>query len=298
MFGPTPAWILPSVFLACLLSACTPPDTRSFIHDGQHRTYRLHLPPHADSQVPLVLVMHGYGGDGLGMESGMGWVQLANESGFAVCFPDGTVDSLGRRFWNVGYAMHAELDVDDSDFLVNLARHLQTEHHLDPGATFAAGFSNGADMSYLLGCTAPDVFPAIGPVAGTMMDSVYFQLKPDLPCSVIAFNGTDDAITRFRGDPDNIDGWGAYRSVPEVIDFWVKANHLTEFDQVTLGDSSTSEKPGVELDRYWAVGQPVAVNFYRITGGGHDWPLPTKTCPIDATRLIWDFFSSHRSEPE
>ena len=242
--------------------------------------------------------MHGYGGDARGVESGLGWVELADELGFAVCFPDGTVDSLGLRCWNVGYSRHADLDVDDSDFLVNLARHLQSVHLLDPHATFATGFSNGADMSYLLGCTAADTFSAIGPVAGTMMDSLYFRSKSDLPCSVIAFNGTNDEITRFDGDPDNIDGWGAYRSAPEVIDFWVKANHLTEFDRVTLLDSPTSENPSVELDRYWASGQSIEVRFYRIGGGGHDWPSPSDSSSLDATRLIWDFFASHRSESE
>ena len=228
----------------------------------------------------------------------MGWVELANESGFAVCFPDGTLDASGRRFWNVGYAMHADLDVDDSDFLVTLARHLQDEHHLDPRATFAAGFSNGADMSYRLGCTDPDTFTAIGPVAGTMMDSLYFQAKPDLPCSVIAFNGTHDEITRFNGDPENIDGWGAYRSVPEVIGFWVEANHLEEFDQVTLRNASSSEHSDIDLDRYWANDHSAEVRFYRITGGGHDWPIQSDASSLDATRLILNFFASHRPESE
>ena len=33
--------------------------------------------------------------------------------------------------------------------------------------------SNGGDMNYLLGCEASDVFKAIAPIAGTMIEWIY-----------------------------------------------------------------------------------------------------------------------------
>ena len=281
--------------IAAFLSGCFQTSDLGDIHQHQGRSYRLHVPSES-SHAPLVIVMHGYGGSAEWMEKQLGWIKLADQEGFAVCFPNGTIDDTGRQFWNVGYAMHEQSAVDDVAYVVSLVQRLRAMDSIHPNLAYATGFSNGADMSYLLACEAPETFAAIGPVAGTMMDSLYFQSSPVSPCSVIAFSGTHDEITRFDGDPENRDGWGAYRSVPEVIDFWVEANQLTEFEQVTLSDSTASENPGLELDRYWSTNRSVEVRFYRITGGGHDWPIPSETYPVDATRMIWDFFASHRPE--
>ena len=287
--------VLSLVLLISLgLSACNHESGGDFVHRHQGRSYRLHVPS-AVEQAPLVVVMHGYGGDGEWMKTHLGWVELAEEQGFAVCFPDGTLDESGRRFWNVGYAMHDQSTVDDTAYLVDLVEVLRARHGLHPEWAYATGFSNGADMSYLLACKAAGTFQAIGPVAGTMMDSLYFQSRPDRPCSVIAFNGIDDEITRFDGDPDDRDGWGPYRSVPEVTDFWVQANHLTEFEGIRVLDPPGSRDSGFELDRHWRADSPVEVRSYRILGGGHEWPTSSDGHSLDATRIIWEFFASGRS---
>ena len=51
---------------------------------------------------------------------------IADEYGFAVCYPRGTVDDSGNRFWNVGYDFHPNETVDDVDFLKELAIYLQS----------------------------------------------------------------------------------------------------------------------------------------------------------------------------
>ena len=72
--------------------------------------------------------------------------QIADQYGFAVCYPRGTLDSNGDRFWNVGYAFHQSETVDDVGFLTELAEYLQITHNLNPDYTFATGFSNGWEM--------------------------------------------------------------------------------------------------------------------------------------------------------
>ena len=108
---------------------------------------------------------------------------IADEYGFAVCYPNGTIDQSGNRFWNVGYNMHQNETVDDVDFLSLLAQHLQEEYHLSSQNTFSSGMSNGGDISYMLACQAPDIFSAIAPVAGCMMTWIYRIMRSFFTCS-------------------------------------------------------------------------------------------------------------------
>ena len=52
-----------------------------------------------------------------------------------------------------------------------LVARLVESYQIDPRRVYATGMSNGGDMSYLLACKAADVFRAIAPVAGTMMQA-------------------------------------------------------------------------------------------------------------------------------
>ena len=43
---------------------------------------------------------------------------LADENKFAVCYPLGTTDIYGERFWNVGYEFHSSETVDYLVFIL------------------------------------------------------------------------------------------------------------------------------------------------------------------------------------
>lgn len=281
-----------SVLLSMLvLGGCATEPFANGLHRFQGRDYLLHVPASRKKVSPLVLVMHGYGGDATWMRDELGWVELADAEGFAVCFPNGTLDRNGRRFWNVGYAMHEGSHVDDVAYLVQLVGHLQSDHALDPAATFASGFSNGADMTYLLACEAPETFHAIGPVAGTMMDDLFRTATPSLPRSVIAFNGARDRITRTEGDMANLDGWGAYRSTSDVIAFWTSLDDLPNHERRVLPALDGGPDPGgIEFDRYWSPEHRREIRSYLLMDGGHDWPVTADGGGLDATSLIWEFF--------
>jgi len=236
--------------------------------------------------------MHGYGGSSEDMKRSYGWVELADEQGFVVCFPDGTIDEKNNQFWNVGYAMHSESSVDDTGFIVGLTKHLEKKYDLDPHRTFATGLSNGGDMSFLLASHAPEHFAAIGPVVGTMMETLYSECDPAFPCPVIAFNGTDDRITKYAGDMANEDGWGPYQSTPRVIELWARLNKTTETTTTQLPDVDTTDGSIVELERHWSHEHNREVHFYRVVGGGHDWPGAYGNKDIEATPTIWAFFEA------
>ena len=284
---------LPFLVLALLTlstSACAQGGLQTFEHDGLQRGYRFHAPADLSPGAPLVVVMHGYGGSSSSMQNGYGWTELADEEGFAVCFPEGTRDQWNSRFWNVGYEFHTDLDVDDTGFIVALTGYLQIEHDLEPEHTFASGLSNGGDMSFQLGCVASDTFHAIGPVVGTMMASLHGNCTAEFPRPVIAFNGTDDDITLYEGDMDNSDGWGAYESTPNVIALWAGILEAPELESTMLPDLDPTDGSRVELDRHWSTDHDREVRFYRVVDGGHDWPGAYGNMDVNATVEIWSFF--------
>jgi Esterase PHB depolymerase len=66
--------------------------------NGVVRTYRLHVPATFQKNTgALVIVLHGSGGNGLGMEVGTGFSSLADQVGFAVVYPDGLFESQGGQ---------------------------------------------------------------------------------------------------------------------------------------------------------------------------------------------------------
>ena len=153
------------ILIACLLpAAAASAQNITFQHDGIDRQYRIHIPNQLPKNAPLVLVLHGYGGNNNDMQNNYGWTQLADEEGFIVAFPNGTRDQSNARFWDVDYAFHQNLDVDDDGFLSSLAIYLQGEYGLDPQRTFVTGFSNGAEMCFQLACNESETFTAFAPV--------------------------------------------------------------------------------------------------------------------------------------
>ena len=287
--------------LLVLPVACSTPGRQECLQTGRHlhkgREYLLVRPSPLPVDAPLLVVLHGYGGDAAWMLENLGWEELAEGERFVACFPDGTVDQHGRRFWNVGYRMHEHSEVDDVSYLVGLAAHLRSELDLDFDSVFVTGFSNGGDMCYVLGCRAPGTFRAIGPVCGTMMDSLYFESSPDCDLSVIAVNGREDLITLFDGDPENRHGWGSYRSVPEVIDFWTANEECTGSRELVKAETDTigpiDDPLHITRHRHWSEDRRREIQSIVLHGGGHQWPTASES-GLDATSSIWKFFSRTR----
>jgi len=274
-----------------LLSSVAWTQVHIFNMSGHSREYYLHIPQDLSSDAPLVFVLHGYSGSAASIRSYSGMNRTADENGFAVCYPQGTKDQWDNSFWNVGYEFHQSLDVDDVGFITELARYLQSEYNLSPQKTFCTGMSNGGDMSYLLACQASDVFSAIAPVAGCMMEWIYSSCQPSSPIPVFEIHGTDDGITYWSGDMSNNQRYGAYLGVTEAIQFWVERNNCTQSTIDTLPNINLSDGSFVVRERYTEGVNNNQVWLYKVINGGHDWPGSSGNMDISATEEIWNFFN-------
>jgi polyhydroxybutyrate depolymerase len=264
-----------------------------FEHDGIDRQYIYYEPIDLNEQMPLVFVMHGFTGDANSIRNYSEMNQFADQYGFAVCYPRGTTDSDGNRFWNVGYAFHGNETVDDVGFLTELAEYLQLTHGLNPDYTFATGFSNGAEMCYMLACQAYDTFKAVAPVAGMILQDILDECDNSPPIPLFEIHGSQDNVTPISGDPNNNDGWGAYPSIPFTINYFSVKNECTTVVTETLPNTDPSDGSYIVSEKHLDGINNNEVWYYEIIGGGHDWPGAWGNMDIKAGEEAWFFFQKY-----
>ena len=279
--------------LFSLLFVQAQPELHQFSHDGLSREYYLYIPDSLVADAPLLFVFHGYSGSASGIMNYSGLNQIADDNGFAVCYPQGLIDDWDYSFWNVGYDWHVDETVDDVGFATSLAQYLQTDFNLSTNNTFSTGMSNGGDMSYLLACQASDVFKAVAPVAGCMMTWLYNSCVPLNPIPVFEIHGTDDDVTWWEGADEIFnDGWGPWESVDTTFNFWTQLNGCTEFLIDTLPDIDMSDGSYVVSHKNTNGLNNNEVWLYEVVNGGHDWPGAYGNMDINSSEEIWNFFEN------
>ena len=290
--------ILTFSYLTLFFSCSKNKDQLSFVfeHDGIAREYMLYIPSTIKPQAPLIFVLHGLGSTNSHIRDYSQMDLVADKNGFVVCYPQGTGSTKntihtkkGSSFWNVGYEIHKNEVVDDVSFLTSLAIYLQQEYDLDPEKTFCTGMSNGGDMSYLLGCQAPEVFKAIASITGCMMEWIYKSCDNNSPIPVFQIHGTRDNITYYDGDITNRDRWGAYLGVESTIQFWVDRNMCSKSIIDTIGFVNNESRyiirekflNGVDENEVW---------LHKVIDGGHDWVQKSLEKDFNTSEEIWKFF--------
>ena len=257
---------------------------------GFSRDYIYYHASSAPASCPLVMVFHGYGGNAQDIMDYSEFNALAEEFGFAVCYPQGTEDSFNYTFWNVGYDFQSGETVNDVVFVEELIDTLSAQNSLSNENIFSTGMSNGGDFSYLLACVSSETFKGIAPVAGMMLQHIIDTCNQIREVSILEIHGTNDNVTPMAGDPTNIDGWGAYPSIPNTMDYWVNRYGLTAISSSALPDIAPTDGSTVSSDKYTETGSCSQVWLYTVDGGGHDWPGAWGNMDISASREAWLFF--------
>ncbi|MFT4735501.1 MAG: polyhydroxybutyrate depolymerase [Algoriphagus sp.] len=288
------------ISITCLItiSICCTSDAnglsrKEFDHNGIKREYIYYAPDNLSENAPLVVVLHGFTSSSDNIMEYSKFNELADENNFAIVYPQGTRDQKSNTFWNVGYDFHADVITNDLDFIAKLVTFLQSKYSLSQENTFATGMSNGAEMCYLLACNYPNIFNSVAPVAGTMMNNRFNHCNPSHPIPIFSIFGTDDKTTHYFGDEANADGWGAYKSVPSIIEFWTSNMNYSSIRVDTLPDISKKDSSYVLSKKYVAENSTTEFLYFEVVGGGHDWPGAWGNQDINASKEIWNFFKTH-----
>jgi polyhydroxybutyrate depolymerase len=264
-----------------------------FTYGGIRRDYLVHVPARAIGKpAPVLLALHGGGGDMDYQAQNYGLVEKSDQAGFIFVAPNGT-----SRFrsgilatWNAGTCCGraVEQKVDDVGFIRAVIARVATQAPVDLSRVFATGMSNGALMSYRLACEASDLIRAIAPVAGTDNTTA---CKPSRSVPVIHFHAKDDSHVLFGGGsgPDALTSTN-FLSVPSTIAKWVALNKASAQAKTALS------VPGAICTLHSGA---APVQLCVTDAGGHSWPgsasLRANKSPsqaISSNDLMWDFFVS------
>ena len=253
---------------AIALSACAPkPDAASMAvapmtrqaleYDGLLREFFVFLPSAYDGQTefPLLVFMHGYGGTATGTEAEVtqGLNFFAEKHGYVVVYPQGTWfmagDTPETRWtvtsWNhisdgfdtgpAGPICRIEARVspcppecgtcgqcgwtschDDVGFLRALLQSVSSRYTVGSDSVFVAGFSNGAMMSNRIACEASELFAAAALIGGRLEPG--FECTPTRKIPLLQINGGQDNTVPHDGRLSS-DGY-FYASTQSIAAHW------------------------------------------------------------------------------
>ena len=163
---------------------------------GGARSAVLVLPdPLPEGEIPLIVSLHGFGGDSFSQVSYVPLHDRVNREGFALLLPDGAENAEGQRFWNPTDGF-GKADQDDAGALTALVQ--EASEGFDMGPVYFFGYSNGGFMAYWMACQGLPGLRAVASLAGTSyMDDA--ACEGAAPVSVLHIHGTDDVVVLFEG---------------------------------------------------------------------------------------------------
>jgi polyhydroxybutyrate depolymerase len=290
--------ITSTIFTGCLT------NKKSIVYDGITRNYLIHVPSqYNDSQSsPLVIALHGGGGNSRSMMLKTGFNNISDEKNFIVVYPDGTGRFENALLtWNAGHCCAYALDnnIDDVGFIKALIEEINDNYNINSKRIYVTGHSNGGMMTYRLGAELSDIIAAIAPVAGTIGGkesedaSIYKIPEPTNPVSVIALHGKlDESVPYEGGHGNNTRNERIDLSVNESISFWIQNNQCNN-----IPIRNISESGNIVIDYYIEGINGTEVALITIINGGHSWPGSNKdeidNNEINGSEIIWEFFENH-----
>ncbi len=284
---------------------------------GVPRTYDFFVPRHLGRKpVPLVLLLHGHGGDADVMTGLAGnaapfriWMDIAEREGFLVVFPEGVISPDGKSGWNDcrGDTLtnpHSK----DVLFLRKLILRFTRSFHVDPGRVYASGVSNGGQMVLRLAIELSDRIRAVAAVVAPM-PQVNACSPPVRPVSVLFMNGTADPFIPWNGGPvaglgTGQGSRGTVLSTPDSVAWWVQFDQTDPIPSVQdLPDLDTQDGSTVRRHTYSNGQNGTRVVLYEIIGGGHIEPsiqekysawwqniVGPQNHDLEMAEAVWAFF--------
>ncbi len=261
---------------------------QTIVIDGMERHYFLHVPPSYDGSkpIPLLLMLHGRGGDGKEFAERTHMTEKADKEGFAVAYPDAT-KWFGRKdlsAWDAANGLVPPGErASDLEFLRKLIDRSQSQFDVDAKRIYMIGHSSGGMMTYLAASQMSDKLAAVGIVSSAMSGK---EPKPKSPVSVISTNGSDDDVIPTSGLKDvppvlSELGIPTFNTPQFATDFWKRQNGITSSGTIKIdGDSTEKHFENTE--------NGTAVDEITINNSGH-----TPDEKLHVYDKIWSFLQKH-----
>lgn len=267
-------------------------------HRIGNRTYQLFVPPTGDGRRPLVIALHGGGGNGAQVAASAGLIDKATKEGFILALPEGSSRFGKLQTWNAGgccaYAVRKK--VDDIGFIRSMIDELERTQSVDADRVYVVGMSNGGMMAERVAIELGDRIAGAAVFVGALFGN---EPKPVAAVPMLIVNAEKDEqvpvaggisttgiVRRSQGMP--------YKPSRYAATFWATVNRCTS------GPAKTETADYVR-ELWTGCASGADVDFYIMKGAEHGWPgrglgrsgVTRNTGKIDGTALMWDFFAAH-----
>ena len=256
-------------------------DAGGLVHYVEHagrgdRTVLVTPQEFVDGQTPLIVSLHGFGGNSFYQSSYFPLHEHVNIRGFGLLLPNGIRDGDGNRFWNPTdhCCEGGKSGEDDVAYLTELVAKARKIN--DFGHVYFFGYSNGGFMSHHLACKGLPGLRAVASLAGTsyVEDS---SCEGALPVSVLQIHGTEDSVIMYEGAESELgsDGERAFSaSAEDMVARWSEIagcdwpedamSYATfDFDEWVPG----SETRAFRVEPSCADG--ISIELWKGVGSGH-----------------------------
>ena len=254
-----------------------------FSYHGQIRQYLMHTPRGWDQRqtIPLLIALHGGGGNAAQFQRYAGFDTLADRFNFAVIYPNAL-----HRHWNdergdlhLGHKLdHA----NDIGFIQALVDSLTKHTPIGGQKVILTGISNGGIMSIKLACQNPQQYSGIAPVAASMAMTEFKQLQTQLPKALpemLLINGTADPLVPYYGGEITVfrKHRGKVIGTDSTISFWAKVNRnqVAPCDTFKIPNTDTTDGCNALRLQYCSTNTapaPRRLFLIKIINGGHTMP--------------------------
>ena len=290
------SWVLPSIQKwyrgmeqrLALLEGTVVERTARLAEEAGGEVYGIDYPDREESALlvmplepiegnPLIVSLHGYGGNSADHALYIPLHKRLIRDGFGLLLPNGAKDAEGRRYWNPtdSSSTSSKASADDVAYLSHIV--VEAQMLKDFGPVYFFGYSNGGFMSYWMACKGLPGLRAVASLAGTSyVDDA--ACEGAAPVSVLHIHGTDDEVVRFggiEGGPDAAgrDGPG-YAGAWDMMRRWgERAGCDWPEDPQPYATLDLDEfMPGAETRAYRVESgcdEAISIELWAAEGGGH-----------------------------
>ena len=280
---------------------------------GTPRYALVHVPKGWDgtTSLPLVLSFHGLGASAENQMATDNFAALGDRKQFIVAYPAAIGASAFGPAWNF------KRPETELAFVDALLAQLESRLCVDPARVYATGLSYGGEMTDILSCERSNVFAATAPVSAYLMPRT---CDSKVPMPTISFHGVEDQLLPYAGG-----------GVSQQVAFETWGSTTAARNGCAPKPTESQYRATVEALTWHGCKEPVVL--YRVHHNGHTWPghplgldrnalidvfsgkatgrpYPLMTVlrltpeqfadtislanqDIDASAMIWDFFSHH-----
>ncbi|PKV45395.1 poly(hydroxyalkanoate) depolymerase family esterase [Janthinobacterium sp. 61] len=289
---------------------------------GRRLPYFLYLPEKAPSAAmrtrgrPLLVMLHGCEQSATQFAEGTRMNRLAERKGYAVLYPQQSLRSHARRCWK-WYDKLTQEGGGDVRLIVGAIEQVAARYAIDRTRIYICGISAGAGMAHIVALNHPHLFAALGlhsgPVFGAGHSLIGALQVMQHGAAARADAAIDEVLARhpafprlptilLQGQADKV-----VRPInqTQLVRQSVRVNRLPADTLVTAqrlpGGAAGGRNPAHAYALHdYQVGKDVLLRVAQVEHLEHAWsggdaslPFNDKAKP-DASKMLLDFFSSHR----